>query len=73
MFHDDRDLEFILVKRELEMYFNLGMLNHKSCEMICDDIWHHCGTKWGFERWMKIEVSEDGENGARATYPGDKV
>lgn len=69
VFHDDRELEFILVKRDLEANFT-GKLDGKSCEMICDDIHKYCVEKYcaDHKRVMKISVFEDGENGARAYY-----
>ena len=40
VFHDDRDVEFILFKREIEGLFTQDILhiNNKSCEMLSDDI-----------------------------------
>lgn len=70
VYHDDRELEFILVKRDLEKHFDGGALNNKSCEMICDDLYYYCWAKYCFAkpRNFYIEVSEDGENGARGYY-----
>lgn len=67
--HDDREIEFILFKRELEaLYGNDTLnLNHKSCEMIADELSKYIREKYG-NRWMMIEVSEDNENGARCYY-----
>lgn len=69
VFHDDRDVEFILLKRELEGLYEGGFLqlDYKSCEMLCDDLAdyilkHYPGRK------LTITVSEDLENGATATY-----
>ena len=72
VFHDDREVEFILFKRELEKQYESGtlQLDYKSCEMMSDElgvyIQHHYPG-----RFMKIEVSEDGENGAVSYYSGD--
>lgn len=70
VFHQDRDLEFILVKRWLENLYGSGTLelNYKSCEMIADDLHAQITARWP-NRWVQIEVSEDGENGAIMTYP----
>ena len=40
VFHDDRELEFILFKRELEgLYTDKTLeLDYKSCEMMADDL-----------------------------------
>lgn len=67
--HDDRDIEFIQFKRWLENLYkdNVLVLDHKSCEMISDELFqtikheHH-------ERDVWIEVSEDGENGSYTEY-----
>lgn len=69
VFHDDRDLEFIQFKRWLESLYTDGTLelNHKSCEMISDDLAIKIKTKWP-NRHVSIEVSEDGENGSFAEY-----
>lgn len=68
--HNDRDLEFILFKRWLESLFGDGILalDFKSCEMIADDLHAQITTRYP-GRWVKIEVSEDNENGAVMTYP----
>src|ERR1700757_4387890 len=70
VFHDDRDIEFIQFKRWLERLYGNGelQLDFKSCEMIADDLYHQINAKFS-NRWVQIEVSEDGENGAVSTYP----
>jgi hypothetical protein len=70
VFHDDRDIEFIQFKRWLERLYGNGelQLDFKSCEMIADDLYHEINAKFP-HRWVQIEVSEDGENGAVSTYP----
>lgn len=69
VFHDDRDIEFIQFKRWLERLYGNGelQLDFKSCEMIADDLYHEINAKFP-HRWVQIEVSEDGENGAVSTY-----
>lgn len=64
VFHDDRDIEFIQFKRWLESLFNTGTveLNHKSCEMIANDLHKVISARYP-NREIWIEVSEDGENG----------
>jgi hypothetical protein len=73
VFHDDRDVEFILFKRELENLYNDGImqLDYKSCEMMSDDLATYILDKYP-GRDLTIEVSEDGENGSRAFYPKEK-
>ena len=63
--HNDRDIEFIQFKRWLESLYSTGVLelNHKSCEMIAEDIIDAIQLKYP-NRELEIEVSEDGENGA---------
>ena len=63
--HNDRDVEFILFKRELEGLYSdkILTLNNKSCEMICEDILAYVKDKYP-GRTYKITVSEDNENGA---------
>ena len=67
--HDNRDIEFIQFKRWLESLYDKGTLNmnHKSCEMLCDDLAELVADKYP-NRIFKITVSEDGENGATVTY-----
>jgi len=69
VFHDDRDVEFIQFKRWLENLYNQGTLelNHKSCEMIADDLHKEITAKYT-NRKIWIEVSEDGENGCLRQY-----
>jgi hypothetical protein len=67
--HNDRDIEFIQFKRWLENSFKSGVmqLDHKSCEMICDDLYEFIASRYP-ERDIEITVSEDGENGATIYY-----
>ena len=67
--HNDRDIEFIQFKRWLENLYEDGtiQLDHKSCEMISDELYVVISGKYpGREVW--IEVSEDGENGSFIKY-----
>ena len=69
VFHDDRDVEFIMFKRELESLFDKRTLelNNKSCEMIAHDLSKYIKDKYP-DRIYVIEVSEDGENGCRIYF-----
>ena len=69
VFHDDRDVEFIMLKHQLQRYFNdlywqpgpnLCEFGAMSCEMIARNL---------IERFdlSRCEVSEDNENGAIVT------
>jgi hypothetical protein len=74
VFHDDRDIEFIQFKRWLEKLFNEDILelNHKSCEMISDDLYEEIAARYP-SRFVEIEVSEDGENGSLIYYPSTET
>ena len=67
--HNDRDIEFIQFKRWLENLYAGGTLSldHKSCEMMADDLYIHIAARYP-NRAVTIEVSEDGENGCLITY-----
>ncbi len=69
VFHNDRDLEFILFKRELEgLYAETTLqIDFKSCEMLAEDLIDYISKKYP-GRKIKVEVSEDGENGATLSY-----
>ena len=72
--HNDRDIEFIQFKRWMERLYqevdsstSVLQLDHKSCEMMADDLYVQIADKYpGRAVW--IEVSEDGENGALIKY-----
>jgi frataxin-like iron-binding protein CyaY len=67
--HNDRDIEFIQFKRWLEKLYSdaILQLDHKSCEMMSDDL-HDVISKKYPSREIWIEVSEDGENGSFIKY-----
>ena len=69
VFHNDRDIEFIQFKRWLENLYrdDTLQLDHKSCEMISDDLYLQIAQKYP-DRSVWSEVSEDGENGALIKY-----
>ena len=72
VFHDDRDIEFIQFKRWMELLYDVEevlSLNHKSCEMIAEDLAEQINNRYpGLD--MTITVSEDGENGATLEFKG---
>lgn len=79
VFHNDRDIEFIQFKRWLERLYqevdsssSILNLNHKSCEMIADDLYAEINKKYP-NRFVEIDVSEDGENGCSIFYPNEKL
>jgi len=67
--HNDRDLEFIQFKRWLENLYkdSILTLDHKSCEMMSDDLYDMISQKYP-DREVWIEDSEDGENGSFIKY-----
>ena len=67
--HNDRDIEFIQFKRWLENLYkdDVIQLDYKSCEMMSDDLFDQIVAKYP-GRDSKIEISEDGENGALVEY-----
>jgi len=67
--HNDRDIEFILFKRELEGLYSGGTMevDYKSCEMLCEELISYIADKYP-NRMISVEVSEDGENGAILDY-----
>ena len=67
--HNDRDIEFIQFKRWLEKLYSdaILQLDHKSCEMMSDDLYDVISKKYP-SREIWIEVSEDGENGSFIKY-----
>ena len=70
VFHDDREIEFIQFKRWCENLYNTGtvQLDYKSCEMIADDLASEIQAIYP-NRWLKISVAEDNENGCEMEYP----
>lgn len=58
--HNDRELEFFMVKKELDTFLQSYPENIRSmsCEMICEDILKY------FEYITYVKVMEDNENGA---------
>ena len=63
VFHDDREIEFHQFLNWLEsLYEGTLELDYKSCEMIADDLAVQIKQKYS-GRYLRIEVSEDGECG----------
>ena len=62
VFHDERELEFIIVQRKLKSVFNDGNMSNKSCETIAKEIIKYLIDQYGDNRKVVVEVSEDGEN-----------
>ena len=78
VFHNDRDIEFIQFKRWMERLYaevdsstSVLQLDYKSCEMIADDLAAQIQEQYP-NRWLKISVAEDNENGCEIEYPVEK-
>lgn len=69
VFHEDRELEFHQFLNWLESLYDQGTLelNHKSCEMIGDELAQIILTQYP-GRALTVEVSEDGECGCTLSY-----
>jgi hypothetical protein len=67
--HNDRDIEFIQFKRWLLNLYKgeILQLDHKSCEMIADDLYFQIADRYPGRRVI-ISVAEDNENGAYIEY-----
>ena len=72
VYHNDRDVEFILLKRELEGIYHAGLLeiDFKSCEMLAEELIENIINRYP-GRNIVVKVSEDGENGAVLYYTKD--
>ena len=60
--HSERDIEYIMAKRDLQEYVNARVFPEEiSCEYIAREIHSYLAKK--YDRLIKVEVMEDGENG----------
>ena len=64
VFHDDRELEFFMVMRHINVnimpFIQIPELG--SCEMQAEDILEYLVNEYGAKRYYQVTVSEDGEN-----------
>jgi hypothetical protein len=69
IFHNDRELEFHQVLNYCESLYkdNSLEIDYKSVEMLADDLYLQLANRYP-DRFMVIEVSEDGECGCRIEY-----
>jgi len=70
VYHDDRELEFIRIKRELEeillTFYHGKDLGSMSCEMLAEKLgMHFIGFSYPVHM---VSVFEDGENGAEVYF-----
>jgi len=72
VFHNDRDVEFILLKRELETLYSKNTLDadYKSCEMLAEELIQYIVEEYP-ARDITVRVYEDDENGAVLEYSRD--
>ena len=77
VFNEDRELEFVVMKHLVDKYINslpkqdgCCVLYTFSCETIAKNILNHVKEKVDdpHERYWKVTVDEDGENGASVEY-----
>jgi len=67
--HDDRELEFFLVKWALKEYIDSVDMDYKSCEMMADQIINtFLIPSYGADRYYEVTVSEDGESDGIVEY-----
>lgn len=71
VFGNDREREFIQEQRFMKRLFDRTIdIDYKSCEMLADDLYDHLRARYrGEGRGIKIEVSEDLENGCIVEFP----
>lgn len=69
--HDDRDVEFIMMKEWFDWCVVpklKGMPSTKSCEMMCELVAELAFQEFPLVSKCKVEISEDWENGSDITY-----
>lgn len=70
VFENDREIEFIQFNRWLQRLYaeeNTLSLNHKSCEMIAEDLIVEINKIYP-GREMKVKISEDNINGGELIF-----
>lgn len=69
VFHNDREVEFILLKRRLETLYKEGTLelDYQSCEMMAENLIEYIKGAY-INRDVIVKVFEDDENGAILEY-----
>lgn len=74
VFHGNRDVELILLKRFLNDTINASIpkTSDISCEVMASLIADALRDKYGPARWLQVQVLEDGENGALVIDEGIK-
>ncbi len=69
VFHNDRELEFIMVKNDLQDFIKNEYKDKMvgSCEMIALDLYGYILYKYGVNRLIEVKVYEDNENGGEVS------
>lgn len=69
VFHNERDIEFIMLKNELRSLWSQEIQNWEghSCETLATDVVEYIKHNYP-GRDVTVEVSEDGENSAIVEY-----
>ena len=67
--HNNRNVEFIQLRRWLESLYSSGSLelNNQSCEMLSDALYEKVHEKYPSSE-IRIDISEDDINGALVEY-----
>lgn len=70
VYHNERELEFIMVKHAISQYVSelVRTVKDNSCESIAENIIEFVKKTYGDNRDIIVEVSEDGENGCVLMY-----
>lgn len=69
--HNDREIEIITLKHLIERWWTCLMhpgldTSTWSCERLASELLKWLHEEYPGARWCSVEVSEDGENGAKA-------
>lgn len=69
VYHDDREIEFIILKRFLSKFVEEVYPDKLvgSCEMVAETIYDRLKGEYGYDRYVRVEVYEDNENGGIVT------
>ena len=63
VYHDDRDIEFIMLKHKVNTLLLRKFPDRTSCEQVGEYLIEELQYFYG-KRHMEVEISEDGENSA---------
>lgn len=67
VFHDDREIEFIMLKNDVNTYLDVLKNTNHSCEQYAELILNYIENMYSTKekhRYISVSVSEDNENGA---------